>query len=772
MLISALQYCASAVSVSHFSPGPSNFPALCSPFLILHSQFPSTVGFQLDGVVGLAVFPFLHPQLALAGGAAALIPVIIHLINRRRHRRVRWAAMGFLLAANRRSLRRIRFEHWTLLLIRMAVIVLLGLAVARPILSDVAFVGAGQATRHHILLIDNSLSASAGAGGDGEPATHPPAVAAALKLLSTFAEADAVSLVTLAGPAEAVLGHAAFDRRAVRLRIAAVSATQRSTDLSGGLAAAARILADSPAAPDNRLVYLVSDQAVATWQADELAADTARRIAEGAKLVLVRTASSGRNNLAVTDLVCTEHLPGTQQPVRLRATVANYADRAAHGITLEIRRADRIVRRVPLAPLEPGGQREVALSVLPTTAGTQVIEAHLEASAPDSLGADDVRRLSLEVFESVPVLLVDGEPGIGKFAGETGYLATAMAPATEPGQSSLLSPRTITELELSGEVLEAYRLICLCNVRRLSAAIWHRLQAYVESGGGLLIFLGDAVGTDNYNRLGYADGQGLLPARLGQPIGQASDRDTFVGLQPEAFTHPAMADFARTDRSGLFLKGRIYRLVPTEPHATRATVVLKYTNDRPAVVEGSFGLGKVCLVTTSANMAWNNLAARGDYVSLIWSLTAYLAGHPGASRNLLPGDSIAEPLSAEQVSQPLRVTGPDGRVDDARLEVADGRYVLRYGPLEETGNHTVSVGRARVHYVANVDPRESDLTVMDESALRGLLECPFAYVSDPDSIGRLDVSGGSAEVTRVLQYMVLLLLVYETWLALRFSNRR
>ena len=43
------------------------------------------------------VVPFIHPALAGAALATGLIPVLIHLINRRRHRRVSWAAMSFLL---------------------------------------------------------------------------------------------------------------------------------------------------------------------------------------------------------------------------------------------------------------------------------------------------------------------------------------------------------------------------------------------------------------------------------------------------------------------------------------------------------------------------------------------------------------------------------------------------------------------------------------------------------------------------------------------------
>ena len=79
-------------------------------------------------------FPFVHPGMALAALLTGLIPLVIHLINRRRFRRIPWAAMSFLMAANRRSASRLRFEQLVLMLVRVSLIVLLGLAIARPFL--------------------------------------------------------------------------------------------------------------------------------------------------------------------------------------------------------------------------------------------------------------------------------------------------------------------------------------------------------------------------------------------------------------------------------------------------------------------------------------------------------------------------------------------------------------------------------------------------------------------------------------------------------------
>src|SRR3954468_7043156 len=80
----------------------------------------------------LAAF-FVSPWFAIAGAALASIPIIIHILNRRRFKVVRWAAMEYLLQAMRKNRRRLKFEQWVLLACRCLLIFLMGMALARPL---------------------------------------------------------------------------------------------------------------------------------------------------------------------------------------------------------------------------------------------------------------------------------------------------------------------------------------------------------------------------------------------------------------------------------------------------------------------------------------------------------------------------------------------------------------------------------------------------------------------------------------------------------------
>src|ERR1035437_4354450 len=110
----------------------------------------------------ILAIPFLSPGLAIAGAGLASVPIIIHLLNRRRFRRVIWAAMEWLLAAQRKNARRIRIEQLLLLAIRCLIMILIGLALAQPILKAMNLGVLGQTRMTRVIILDDSYSMNYG----------------------------------------------------------------------------------------------------------------------------------------------------------------------------------------------------------------------------------------------------------------------------------------------------------------------------------------------------------------------------------------------------------------------------------------------------------------------------------------------------------------------------------------------------------------------------------------------------------------------------------
>src|SRR3954469_11112157 len=99
----------------------------------------------------------LNPLMAWLGVLAVSVPIVIHLLNKRKFERVVWAAMRFLRVSVEQNQRRIQIEDILLLILRCLILLLLGFALARPTFSCAGgggFVGRAKVTA--VVLLDNS----------------------------------------------------------------------------------------------------------------------------------------------------------------------------------------------------------------------------------------------------------------------------------------------------------------------------------------------------------------------------------------------------------------------------------------------------------------------------------------------------------------------------------------------------------------------------------------------------------------------------------------
>jgi len=720
--------------------------------------------------------PFVHPSLAAVALGLGLIPLLIHLLNRRRFVRMPWAAMSFLLAANRRSARRVRIEQWLLLATRMLVVVLLGLAVARPYFPASRLLPLRESRMHRVILLDDSLSMNMKTANGGT--RFDRARDYAESLLNSFPEQDAMSLVTLSEPATAVLAQAAFDRRFVREQLAAISPTQRGTDPVGGLRQAEEILRSGKFPPGNRAVYLISDMPASDWgvspraSAPPAIAAIRRLTAEEGQVdvVLIRIGEEEPANTAITELRLDSALTGVLLPLRVTADLRHFGSTARRDVTVQFRVDGQTVRRQEIPRVAPGVVTPVTMTTEFRTPGTHLIEARLVLREADALAEDDARYLSVEARQSRPVLLVDGRPGASLLNRQTGFLEKAMAPRVAGDEPVLLAPHVIGESELAHEAFTDFDVIVLCNVPGLTEATWRRLEAFVREGGGLAVFGGDLVNAESYNGFGYAEGQGLLPAAF-------EDRDPNreaaggVGVKLEALSHEIAAEFKDHAEGGLFT-ARIQRYLPVKVDSRRGETVLSYTNGDPMLVAGSFGKGRVLLCTTTANLDWSNLPAKGDFVALVLKSMAYLSPARGAERNVNVGGEIREPLTAAEWGWPLRVVNEHGATVEPSVLPDGGRLVLRYGPVERGGVVTASVGNDQRVFAVNVRAAESDPACAAAEALREAFGGAVRVVAEARNGNDKTVSPKTQELGPPLLYLVLVLLLMEMWLAMSFGSQR
>ncbi|MEO6811910.1 MAG: BatA domain-containing protein [Isosphaeraceae bacterium] len=726
----------------------------------------------------LFAFGFANLAMLSALGAAS-IPIIIHLLNRRKFREERWAAMRFLLAAIRKNQRRIRIEQWLLLAVRTLLIVCVVLAMARPFLESIVPVFAGQRT-HRVLALDGSLSMGTKAG---ETTRFDQAKQLAARLVKDARQGDALSVVVLGEPPRVVIGAPSANHAEVLKELTEVTMPHGGTDLTASIQAINRVLEASTIA--QKEVVVLTDLQAASWRRGGAGPDQALKRAlttleaRRARSVVIDLGAPGGANLAITDLKLNTPLiaAGMTPPPLVVATIHNFGTNPVESVQVRL-----VVRGVVGPAADPltipaGEERAVIFTDVDFGGpGECLIQARID---DDPLPLDNMRWLSVPVREALQVLLVDGDRKSEPFRSETDYLAVALAPEPEsPGTPSPIKVEVAPESQLSTRDLARYDAVVLCNLARFTSAEVSALDAYLKQGGGVVVFGGDQVRADNYNEALFAIGQGILPAEVGPTVGDTEGSSGRFVFNPLGFKHPIIAEFTGqspgvTASLTRVKTARFHKLIL--PKNTSARVALAFDNGDPAVIEAPRHRGRVIQVATTADVGWTTWPLHPSYPAVMQQIVLEAASGRTAERNVRVGQPIDQALPPTGADAPVTITRPDGKGAKSKL-LADGDVSrLFYEETDLEGPYAVRVAAPvslEAVFAANPDPAESDPKKLDRRSLSDALPgWNFDYRNDVSSLFDDATSVRQrGELHRPLLWAVLALLIVESVLAWRFGH--
>ena len=585
---------------------------------------------------------FLNPWALAIGLLAIAVPIIIHLINRMQFRRVRWAAMEFLLAAQKRMRQRLLIEQLLLLLLRILLMLLLGLLLSRWLVSGTPPAPAVDLVLHEVLLDDSmSMSDREPAQGEERPAFQS-ARDESVRLAKNLEKSKLPCRLRIrlaSNPDNPLFDQMITDGSNNELQqiLAKTSAQPIRTPLMGPIQTTVdAALAITEPGKIRRIVHLMSDMRTNDWSDGTLAAQIARLAEQGGEVRLLDCASPARTidnepashgNLAVVGLFAETRSALEGQPVGITALVANFGRnprRAGMSVLINGLRdaaASTLIESLPpgqvtpvrfrIVPVRPVGapqaigtpaqdptQRDTARRADPTT---MVVRVSLEDDSRIGIPADDVRDLIVPVRTRFPVLVVDGA-STGRADGSTGSDALYLGAALNPQifDTEFRDPR-----ELAATDLDSYALIVMLNVTELPDTEIVRIDRFTASGGGLAWFTGDRTDPTFTNRLFAMSALFPLPL-ANQPSPPWTDRQReeyrlddspkLVLPDPE---HPVIA--------GLVPFRQVFRFLRVERHWPPAT-------------ESGWREGSERVLALPAR-SWSNATRRDDLRQRILKLT-------------------------------------------------------------------------------------------------------------------------------------------------------
>lgn len=699
-------------------------------------------------------FSMQHGLLAALGVAAAVVPILIHLLLRQKPKLIPFPAIRLL--RNRRStvVKSLQLRHLILLALRIAALAFLGFALARPTVKLGGPFGVdAEAPVAAALIFDTSPSMEYKFEGKTR---LKAAQELAGKVLEKLGDGSEIIVIDSATPT----AHTPVDLSGAVGRIDRLVIQPAQRPIGQSLEAAFRALAKSELS--RREVYVFSDMTAQSWSAADAAAIKASYglIEGGAAVYVLDVAPKIVRNVAVTTPKIGDQIVPEGGTLGLEFAISNVGPELE--TTLEATLDGDVVeqRSVKLA----GDKATEFRFDLPIrTAGPHAGSVRVRAG--DSLPFDDERSFAVEARPAAKVLVA------APTSLEAEHWVNALDPASLRGK---VKSRFNVELTLAVDKLQQmdfskYAAVCLLDVGSVPAQLWEKLRIYAENGGGVFVALGPRTDAASYN---LVPAQALLPVKL---LGETTPPQA-VTISLDKVTHPILEPFARLQRND-FGTGYVVRYVKTTVNGG-AAAILKYTDGAPALAERAIGGGKgKCIVlTTAAHFQpqgyWSELPLRWSYLLLADQIVKRLAGMGDAQFNFIVGSTPAVEFPGDGVLPAMTVVDPQKEVARIASDPKAGR-TARLPAAKHPGVYRVDSTEAEklaAAYAVNIPDAESALETIEPAKLEAMLEKgSFSVVKDLDAMQRaVSTDRVGRELYGLLMLLLLVVVTVEGWFASRF----
>ena len=624
---------------------------------------------------------FANPLL-LAGTALVALPIVLHLIMRRKPRLLEFPALRFVQQRHESNRRRLRLRHLLLLALRIAVIGLLAMALARPSVKLSGVLGSQEAPVAAALVFDTSPRMEY---RQGNRTRVEAARELGLWLLGQLPEESQIAVLdSRPGPAAFQVDRGTAEQRINRL--GTVAGWQAMTD---ALEEALRLLGDSELI--HKEVYVFTDLARAAWPGS-WAARLASRAAEvpGVGIYVIDVGTPEPKNFALGDVGLSADVLARRSPLKIRSQLSVTGPGGERTVELYMLDAQRKEqkRSQETCTLKPDESQQVEFSIGGLDLGTH--QGVLRIVGEDNLGCDDARFFTVEVQRPWRILVAAPKP-----ARRYGlFLTEALAPANfrRTGQARF-DCDVITLDELPKRGLEPYSAVCLLDPTPLKPDVWGKLADFASEGHGVAVFLGHNARLEPFNQ---PDAQELLPGKL---LRQARRPDGDLYLAPRDFQHPILKPLASLAGAIPWNGLPVYRYWQLDEPAGGVHVVLPFTAGRPALLERPLGKGRVLTMTTPVSdrpgqKAWNLLLPAGEeswpFVILANTMMSYLVGSSDQRLNYFAGQTVVLQLDSNEQRRNYLLSAPGDL--EFPLSADLKQHVLVVTSAETAGNYRVRAG--------------------------------------------------------------------------------
>ncbi len=684
---------------------------------------------------------FLNP-LFLFGLLAATIPLIIHLWSRRQAVTVDFSSLMFLVAAHRQNVRRVQLKQLLILLLRMLIVALIALALARPFLTLGLPLAAVRAKTDVVIVLDNSYSMQY---KDVDGIWFEKAKTLAIDVIRSLRHGDSASLILMSDIPHPVFRQLTPDIESVIAAIEQAEVSYRATNIQSSVELAHDILSDST--QQNKEIYIISDFAQNGWEDWGIVPNRS-----GARIVLLPVTQGNPHNTNIEEIRPSHQLIGVDLPFHINTKLNNHSDTPISQLTLSFYVGEK---KKKTQTFSATADESVMTSLTHTFTGPGTYTGYFELT-DDRLNADNRRYFALEALGEIRVLCVSNQ---------TEYLTLALNPNVNKQtvnvslKPSMIQPTACTPTEFETYPLESVDIILLADVSVLSTKAIEQLRESIRQGKGIIVFT-----SDNYNL-------SWLPAQFGQPITWQIPQQVSKYNQ----THPIFEIFPDNILSGQY-GPRFFQSMTVSP-TSDASVIARFGDETPFLIERSEGKSHILLFNCKLQQQPNSneLLVNPYFLPLIQHSILYVM-HKDTKKNITVGDTYVAsyPQNSGGRAWIKRVDSTDD--EDISVVPISENGTVRYELTELPGIYQIDVKAQdklyRDFFAVNTPAVEADLTSISLQLASERVDAQAGKTSETGELDteELDIKRHGREIWGELLIFAVCLLLLEGFLSNRASK--
>ncbi|NNJ53390.1 MAG: VWA domain-containing protein [Ignavibacteriaceae bacterium] len=629
---------------------------------------------------------FLNPAI-LFGLLAASIPILIHLLNLRKLKKIEFSTLQFLKELQKNKIRKIKLKQWLLLALRVLIILLIVTAFARPTLEGVSVGGTTSAAKTTaVFILDDTFSMSV---IDQQGSYFNNAKQTIKEILNQMQEGDEAGLILVSHQPEEINHTTNLERFKSELDDIQISFI--SNELNSAIVKAAKLIGTSR--NFNKEIYLLTDFQKGRLTTQENVTNLNELLNEQVRFYAFDFSGREILNVGISDLKLNTQIFEKNKPVKFEAEVTNYSSTSINNLVVSLFIEDERSAQQSLN-LNPGETKTANLEAPTKSSG--LIEAFVEIEEDDIL-KDNKRYTSIYILEKIDVLVLNDAIENGRF------INLAIQSASVDGFFNV----TNRNVNQAGAIqLQNYDAVIInsSSLKNISK----KIQEFLSQGKGIVIFP-SSNGTVEILNSSLAELN--IPASNG--IVKIEGRNT-MEFDEIDFHHPLFENIFLEKEKKQVESPKInsyHKINVTE----NGKSIIKLIDGSSFLSEYSTNGGKIFLFNSSADLAWNDFPLKSIFAPLLNKIVLYISSNKSVNEEQFAGEKINVNVSNRTLPQ-IKILRPDSKEDLVNMNEIISSNFLTYNSTELVGNYKFFSGEKLLNSVCvNTDPLESVVEYLSEN---------------------------------------------------------